>query len=100
MCRAGGRKAGDEFHFENVKLECVYEFAYLGDMLNDTGRVEQAVAARVRAAWIKFREFGGILCTRGVSLRMKGVVYKTCVHSVLTYEAETWPMKAGVLQRL
>ena len=73
------RKAGDEFHFEDVKLECVYEFAYLGDMLNDTGGVEQAVAARVRAAWLKFRELGGILCTRGASLRMKGVVYKACV---------------------
>ena len=32
VCRAGGRKAADEFHFEDVKLECVYEFAYLGDM--------------------------------------------------------------------
>ena len=63
VCRAGGRKAADEFHFEDVKLECVYEFAYLGDMLNDTGGVEQAVAARVRAAWMKFRELGGILCT-------------------------------------
>ena len=55
VCRAGGRKAADEFHFEDVKLECVYEFAYLGDMLNDIGGVEQAVAARVRAAWMKFR---------------------------------------------
>ena len=26
----------------------------------------------------------------------KGVVYKACVHSVLTYGAETWTMKAGV----
>ena len=36
-------------------------------MLNDAGGVEQAVAARVRAAWMKFRELGGILCTRGAS---------------------------------
>ena len=43
-------------------------------MLNDI--VEQAVAARVRAAWIKFRELGGILCMREASLRMKGVVYR------------------------
>ena len=48
---------------------------------------------------MKFREQGGILCTRGVSLRMKGVVYKMCVR-VLTYVAETWAMKVGVLQRL
>ena len=63
MCRAEGRKAADEFHFEDVKLECVCKFAYLVDMLNDTNEVEQAVAARMRAAWMKFRELGGILCT-------------------------------------
>ena len=65
VCKAGGRKAAVEFRFKDVKLECVYEFAYLGDMLNDTGEVEQAVATRVRAAWMKFRELGGILLTRG-----------------------------------
>ena len=69
-------------------------------MLNDTGGVLQAVATRVRAAWMKFRELGRIFCMRGVSLRMKGVVYKACVCSVLTYGAETWAMKAGVFQRL
>ena len=49
---------------------------------------------------MKFRELGEILCTRGASLRMKGVVYKACVRSVLAYGAETWAMKAGVFQRL
>ena len=41
VCRGGGRQAADEFHFEVVKLECVDEFMYLGDMLNDTGKVEK-----------------------------------------------------------
>ena len=100
MCGAGGRKAADEFHFEDVKLECVYEFVYLGDMLNDAGGVVQAVATRMRAAWMKFRELGGILCTRGASLRMKGVVYKACVCSMFTCGTGTWVMKAGVFQRL
>ena len=72
----------------------------LGDMLNDAGGVEQAVATRGRAAWMMFRELGGILCMRGASLRMKGIVYKACVCSVLTYGAETWAMKAGVFQML
>ena len=63
MCRAGGRKAADEFCFEDVKLECIYKFAYLDDMLNDTGGVEQAVAVRVRVVWMKFRILGGMLCT-------------------------------------
>ena len=33
-------------------------------------------------------------------MRMKSVVYKAWVHSMLTYGAETWAMKAGVFQRL
>ena len=33
-------------------------------------------------------------------MRLKGVVYKACVCSVLTYGAETWVMKAGLFQRL
>ena len=48
-------------------------FVYLGDMLNDTDGVEQAVATRARAAWMKFRELGGILCMQGASLRMQSV---------------------------
>ena len=34
--KAGGRKAADEFHFKDVKLECVCEFAYLGDIWSGT----------------------------------------------------------------
>ena len=49
-------------------------------MLNDTGGVEQAVATRVRAAWMKFRELG-IWCIREASLRMKGV-YSMCLQCV------------------
>ena len=63
MCRGGGRKEADEFHFKDVELECVSESVYLGDTLNDTGGVKQAVTTRVRAAWLKFRELGGILHT-------------------------------------
>ena len=33
-------------------------------------------------------------------MRMKGVVYKACVCSVLMYGTETWAMKTGVFQRL
>ena len=39
-------------------------------------------------------------CVREGHLRMKCVVYKACVCSVLTYGAETWAMKAGVFWRL
>ena len=99
VCRGGGRQAA-EFCFEDAELECVGKFAYLGNMLNDTGGMEQAIAAMMRVAWMKFRELGGILCTQEAFLRMKCVVYKACDCSVLTYGEETWVMKVRVFQRL
>ena len=62
--------------------------------------MEQAVATRVKTARMKFRELGGILYMQRASLRMTGVVYKVCVHSVLTHGVKTWLMKIGVFQRL
>ena len=40
------------------------------------------------------------ICKGFVSLKMKGVVYKECVCSMLIHWAETWTMKVGVFQRL
>ena len=65
VCRGGGRQAADEFRLEDVELKCVGEFAYLFDMLNDTGGVEQAVVVRVRAVWMKFRAWKNIVHARG-----------------------------------
>ena len=45
-------------------------------------------------------EYCVLYCVLSASLRMKGVVYKACVCSALTYGAETCTMKAGVFQRL
>ena len=67
--------------------------------MNDTSGVEQAVAARVRAVWMKFKELDGILCMQGASLRMKGVMYKACVHSMFRYGAELGNESRG-FQRL
>ena len=50
VCIGGGRQPADELGLENVELKCVGKFAYLNDVLNDTGGVEQAVPARVKAA--------------------------------------------------
>ena len=41
-----------------------------------------------------------LILLRGATLRMKSVVYKACVRSVLTFGAETWAIKVGVFQRL
>jgi hypothetical protein len=64
------------------------------------GGVEAALRSRIKKAWIKFRELGPILTRKGLSLKVKGRVYNTCVRSTLLYGSETWAVKAEQEQRL
>ena len=39
---------------------------------------------------MKFRECGELLLGRRFSLKMKGMVYRSCVRSAMLYGCETW----------
>jgi hypothetical protein len=67
--------------------------ANLGDMISETGGAGQALVMRVNYAWQKFRELSPILTVNGVSLKLKDMLYKSCVQSVMMYGSETWSMK-------
>ena len=85
---------------QDVALDCVEVFCYLGDMIEAGGGAGEASRVRVRCAWKKFRELSPILTTREASWKLKGKIYSTCVRSVRTYGSETWPMKVEDRQRL
>ena len=74
-------------------VETVKGFCYLGDTLNASGGCETAVTSRVRIGWMKLRECGELLRGRRFSLRMKGMVYRTCVRSAMSYGSETWCLR-------
>ena len=76
-----------------VSLEKVDKFCYLGDMLDANAGCDSAVTTKVRSAWKKFREYLPILTGKGFSLKQKGKVYATCVRSCLMHGSETLPMK-------
>jgi hypothetical protein len=85
--------AGDE-------IERVEKFCYLGDVLSTEGGVQGAVVARIRAGWKKFKEVAKVLCMRGLSLKLKGVLYKSCVRSVMSYGAECWAIKVDDVRKM
>ena len=52
---------------------------------------------------MKFRECRELLCGRRFSLRMKGMVYRSCVRSALFYGSETWCLRENemaILRRI
>ena len=84
------------------KLYFVYfeKFCYLGDTIGARGGAEDSVTTRVRSGWNKFRELLPLLASRSLPLLTKGKVYQSCVHSVMLYGSETWPVKEDDVKRL
>ena len=74
-------------------METVKGFCYLGDRLNARGGCETVVTARVRIGWMKFRECGELLLERRFFLKMKGMVYRSCVRSAMLCGSETWCLR-------
>ena len=71
------------------EVETVKGFCYLENRLNASDGGETAVAARVRIEWMKFKEREELLLGRRFSLKMKGMVYRSCVRLAMLYGSET-----------
>ena len=69
-------------------------------MLGAAGGCGEASRTRVRGAWGQFKEFAALLTRRGVPLRQKSRVYRSCVQSVMVYASETWAVRVEEEQRM
>ena len=92
VCVQGRVVAGNMEGMDDGR-ESVRSFVYLGDKLNAGGGCLSAVTARIRAGWKKFKELSGVLCGKKWSLKLKGMVYRACVKTVMVYGGETWVMR-------
>lgn len=86
-------KAGTRAKIEDrrgVKLKQVDKFKYLGVTLSEEGGAEQAVRARITAAWNKWRECSGVIYDKKIPRKLKVKIYTTVIRPVLLYGAEVW----------
>ena len=49
---------------------------------------------------VSFKKFAPLLTRRGIPLRQKGRVYRSCVQSVMVYASETWAVRVEEEQRM
>ena len=85
-----------DLHLDNgneVLLEKVIKFRYLGDVLDADGGCDSAVTARQSCLEKISRILTLSNWKRILVKKQKGKVYATCVKSCLMHGSETWPMK-------
>ena len=89
-----------EVIMDGEKLEVVETFCYLGDVTGQTGGCNDAITARLKSAWKKFRELLPIFTNRGISLHSRGHIFESCVRSVMLHASQTWPVTVEGVSRL
>ncbi|GKD14150.1 ataxia telangiectasia mutated family protein [Tanacetum coccineum] len=67
-------------------------FRYLGSVFHRSGRVDDDVAHRIRAGWVKWRAASGVLCDRRIPLKLKGKFYRVAIRPAMLYGSECWPI--------
>ena len=94
-----GRPINEAF-VDEVKMDVVPSFCYLGDVLSAGGGCDLAVTTRCSVGWGKFRKLLPILTSKHVSLKTPGKLFSSCVHSAMLHGSETWAPTVLVLQRV
>ena len=61
--------------------------------MSASGGCEAAVTSRVRIRWVKFRECRELLNSKRFSLKIKGMVYRSCVRLLMLNGSETWCLR-------
>ena len=102
-CRKCKMHKNVEDHKEKLHddVETVTEFSYQGDRIDSEGGCVADVKSRTRLGWVKFGECQDLLCGKKFPLKIKGIVYKSCVKSAILHGSETWSLgqnEIGILQ--
>ena len=73
--------------------QAVNKFKYLDVTISEEGGSEEAVRARVSAAWSKWRDLSGVISDKNMPRKLKIKLYMTVIRPVLLYGAECWTVR-------
>ena len=88
------------FSINDVELQRVYSYKYLGRMITNTDCDNDAIERQLERARSKWKRFSAILNSRGMNSRVSGYFYKAIVQAVLLYGSETWVISRSQLKML
>ncbi|GJZ52129.1 hypothetical protein Tco_0606644 [Tanacetum coccineum] len=69
-------------------------------MLHKSGRIDEDVSNRIKAAWMKWRAATGVLCDRIVPFKLKGKFYRVAIRPAMLYGSECWPITKALANRV
>nr|GEW98064.1 hypothetical protein [Tanacetum cinerariifolium] len=71
-----------------------------GSMMDKSRRIDEDVAHRIKAAWLKWRAATRVFCNKDVPLKLKGKFYRVAIRPATLYGSECWPITKALANRM
>ena len=85
---------------DDVILEQVEKYQYLGQVITEDGRCETEIKRRIQIARTNFLKMKDVLVTKKLSMRTRKKLLHCYVISTLIYAAETWIINVADMKRI
>ena len=95
------KQGGGNLHIvlDEERIKQVTQYCYLGSLITDNGSCSKEIRARTAMAKTAFNRRKEFL-TRGISRKVKKMIIKTVVWSVLLYGSETWSLTSEDIRKI
>ena len=78
---------------QGTSLREVNKLKYVGVTISEEGGSEEAVRARLSAAWGKWRDISGVMSEKNMPRKLKIKLYMTVIRPILLCGAECWTVR-------
>jgi len=85
----GKENIEEQIELEDLKIENITEFSYLGILLTYDNDCSKKIGRRIGRATVVMSEFNNIWKSKSISIKTKQDIMVTCVISVVLYACET-----------
>src|SRR6218665_1707452 len=82
-----------KIELEDIKIENVTEFTYLGSLLTHDNDWSKEIGRRIGRATGVMAEFKNVWKSKDISIKAKRDIMVICVISIVLYACETWTLK-------
>jgi hypothetical protein len=90
----------DDLYTNNMRLEQIHSYKYLGSIINIDNCVEEEIRERIMSGNKAYYANRLIFKSKLVNRKSKLKIYRTIVRPVVVYGCETWVLKEAIKQKL
>ncbi|CAG9839497.1 unnamed protein product [Diabrotica balteata] len=87
-------------HLENIPIESVNKYKYLGTWFSNNNDQTTEIRARIEIARNAFVKMKTIICNKDLRLERRVRALRCYVFSILQYELESWTLKQEDINKL